>query len=129
MTRKILLLTGALVLMTLAYFIGQVVANFAAEKRESQLVAVSWGDGRYGPAFYGAYVFLVPANDGFSVQAKLKIGRGNSMYRECGELGRARTAEESVARWGNIEWKTDGLHIGRGSDEYFLPQKEVENHR
>jgi len=129
MTRKILLLAGALLLMALAYFVGQSVANSAAEKNKSRLVALSWGDGRYGPAFYGAYVFLVPTDDGFSVQAQLKIGRDNFMYRECGELGRVRTTEEAVARWGNIEWKTDGLHIGRGSDEYFLSQKEVENHR
>ncbi len=95
----------------------------------SKLVAVSWGDGKYGKAFYGAFVYLESADGGQSVKAQVQIGRGNPMYHECGELGRVATAEEAVAKWGRIEWLEDGLHIGTGTNAYFLPRAKLEAHR
>jgi hypothetical protein len=129
MTRKILVFGVLLVLVALTYAAGQLVATGAAARKEEQLLAVSWGDGRYGPAFYGAYVSAMPEDGGYSVKAHVKIGRGNSMIHDCGELGRVRTPEEASARWGKIEWREDGLHIGRDPDQYFLARKDVENHR
>lgn len=105
---------------------GYVVGHDRAEER---LVAVAWGDGRYGPAFYGAYVYLVPQGDGFSVRARVMLGRGNDHRHECGELGTARTAAEAVARWGKLDWRSDGLAIGEGESRFFLPRATFENHR
>jgi hypothetical protein len=122
-------MVAVLGLVALTYVVSQFIAADAAEKKEQQLVAVSWGDGRYGPAFYGAYVSAVPSDGGYSVRAHVKIGRGSWMIHDCGELGRVRTSEEAVARWGKVEWRDDGLHIGTGSDQYFLARKDLESHR
>ena len=129
MRRKILVAVGIIVAFGVTYFVGMFVNAEAAEKRRANLVAVAWGDGSVGPAFYGAYVELEPISSGYSVQAYIAIGRGNQFYRDCGEIGRVATAEEAVARWSKIEWREDGLHIGNGADQYFLPRKEVETHR
>ncbi len=95
----------------------------------SKLVAVSWGDGKYGKAFYGAFVYLEPREGGQSVKAQVQIGRGNPMFHECGELGHVATAEEAVAKWGKIDWQDDGLHIGTGTNAFFLPRAKLESHR
>lgn len=95
----------------------------------SKLLAVSWGDGKYGKAFYGAVVYLEPVAGGQAVKAQVQIGRGNPMFHECGEIGRAATAEEALAKWGKIEWKDSGLHIGSGAKAYFLPRSILESHR
>jgi hypothetical protein len=95
----------------------------------SRLLAVSWGDGKYGKAFYGAYVYLEPTTGGQAVKAQVQIGRGNPMFHDCGELGRVVTAEEAVAKWGKIDWQDDGLHIGTGTNAFFLPRAKLESHR
>jgi hypothetical protein len=95
----------------------------------SKLLAVSWGDGKYGKAFYGAFAYLKPVAGGQAVKAQVQIGRGNPMFHECGEIGRAATAEEALAKWGKIDWQDDGLHIGTGTNAYFLPRAKLESHR
>jgi hypothetical protein len=93
-------------------------------------VALSWGDGKYGPAFYGAWVYLEPDGGGFSVRGRVWIGPGNDYFHDCGELGRAATHEEAVRRWGTITWRPEGLSIGSGKpDDYFLPRAKLESHR
>lgn len=92
-------------------------------------MAVSWGDGKFGPAFYGAYVYLEPVATGYVVRARVAIGRGNGYFHDCGELGRTASEAEAVAQWGKIEWHEDGLHIGNGTNHYFLKRTELENHR
>ena len=94
-----------------------------------RVVAMSWGDGKYGAAFYGAQVYLEPQAIGYSVRAQVFLGRGNRCFHDCGELGSVATDAEAVARWGTIEWQAEGLQIGTGVDRYFLPRAQFENHR
>ena len=94
-----------------------------------RVVAMSWDDGKYGPAFYGAHVYLEPMASGRSVRARVFIGRGNDYFHDCGELGRVATDADAVARWGRIEWREDGLHIGTGTNHYFLARAQLESHR
>jgi hypothetical protein len=96
--------------------------------RIQNTIAINWGDGRYGPAFYGAHVYVEPVGDAYSVQARVLISRGN-YYHDMGELGRVVRLEEAVARWGRLEWTEDGLHVGSGADRVFLPRQQLENHR
>ena len=51
------------------------------------------------------------------------------MFHDCGELGRVKTAEEAVAKWGKIDWREDGLHIGTGTNAFFLTRAKLEAHR
>jgi hypothetical protein len=97
--------------------------------RINHIVAMSWGDGKYGPGFYGAHVYLEPAANGYSVCARVYIGRGNNYFHDCGELGKVQSDSEAVARWGNIRWHEDGLHIGSETNEYFLARAKLESHR
>lgn len=94
-----------------------------------QIVAVSWGDGKYGPAFYGAFVYLEPISGGVSVRGRVFIGRGNNYFHELGELGRAPSPGEAVATWGLIRWAPEGLYIGSGDRPFFFPRAKLESHR
>jgi len=99
-------------------------------ERVDRIIAMQWGDGRYGPAFYGAQVYLVPAGKGYDVEARVRIGRGNDSFHELGKIGHVPTAEEAVRRFGRIEWRPDGLHIGDGASfPVFLERARLESHR
>src|SRR5881397_3104249 len=63
--------------------------------RLNRVVAVSWGDATNAKAFYGAYVYLHPKDPGYSVRARVYLGRGNNnLFHYCGELGLVRTDAE-----------------------------------
>lgn len=97
---------------------------------KEEVIAFSWGDGKYGPDRYGAEVFTMPMGDSLSVHARIRLSPGNPMWHECGELGQTSTHQEAIRRWGKITWKKDGLHIGNGGPgDYFLPREVVETHR
>jgi hypothetical protein len=125
------LLRGAAIaaLLLSGFGLGLAYANRPDTVRVERAIALSWGDGKYGPAFYGAYVYLQPVDGGYSVRARVYIGRGNGYVYDCGELGRAQSEAEAVARWGKIDWREEGLRIGSGADQYFLPRADLENHR
>lgn len=86
---------------------------------------MSWGDGKYGKAFYGAQVYVEPVGSRFTVRAQVHIGHGNSLYKDCGVLGTEDSLSEAVQKWGKIDWQPDGLHVG----SYFLPRFQLETHR
>jgi hypothetical protein len=122
MLKRILL---AALLAAAAFSAGWMLASRAGERRLDRVVAMQWGPGKYGEAFYGAHVFLEPAAGGYSVRARVYIGRGNDYFHDCGELGRAASDLEAVRKWGRIEFRPDGVHIG----DYFLPRARLEAHR
>lgn len=97
-------------------------------------IAVSWGDGKYGKAFYGTYVFL-GNNVGGKVEVKARIYLGRRGYfswyaYELGVIGIANDDVEATKMWGNIKWVPEGVEIG-GSDgvKYFVKREYFENHR
>ena len=93
--------------------------------RVDDVIAMAWGDGVYGKAFYGAQVYVVPVGPRFTVRATIHIGHGNNLFKDCGVLGSENTFEDAVQKWGKIDWRPDGLHIG----SYFMPQGTIETHR
>lgn len=113
---------------TAGFCAGWIAANNRNETQLNRVVAMSWAGG-LEDAFYGAHVYLEPLAVGFSVRARVQIGRGNPMFHDCGELGKVETTSEAVARWGRIDWREDGLHIGRGTNHYFLSKGRLESHR
>ena len=90
-------------------------------------VTVSWGDGKYGPAFYGAWVHTEPSGRGFSVHLWVCIGPGNPMWYDVGELGWVPTHADAVRDWGKVTWREEGLYVGTG--DYFVPRTKIESHR
>ena len=119
----------AVVALLVGFIVGWIRASSVGATRLERVVAMSWGNGKYGPSFYGAHVYLEPASSGYSVRARVYIGRGNDYFHDCGELGTAQTDSEAVARWGTIDWREDGLHIGSGTNQYFLARAKIESHR
>lgn len=115
--------------LLIGFIVGWLRASSVSATRLERVVAMSWGDGKFGPAFYGAHVYLEPASSGYSVRARVYVGRGNDYFHDCGELGTVQTDAEAVARWGAIDWREDGLHIGRGTNHFCLPRAKMESHR
>jgi hypothetical protein len=129
MRRFIPLLVVAVAALLIGFVIGWIRAISVSAMRLDRVVAISWGDGKFGPSFYGAHVYLEPVNSGYSVRARVYIGRGNNYFHDCGELGTVQTDSEAVARWGALDWREDGLHIGGGTNAYFLARAKMESHR
>ncbi len=127
MKRLVPFLIVALFFLLVGFAIGWVQASSESATRLGRVVAMSWGDGKYGP--YGAHVYLEPIASGYSVQARVYIGRGTNYCHDCGELGTVKTDSEAVAKWGTIDWREDGLHIGKDANQYFLPRAKMESHR
>lgn len=129
MRRYILLFTILSVSLFVGYTAGWLQANGLSTTRLDRVVVMSWGDGKSVASFYGAHVYLELAKGGYSVRARVYIGRGYGYFQDCGELGTVQTADEAVARWGTINWQEDGLHIGNGTNQFFLAKTQLENHR
>jgi hypothetical protein len=140
MRRYILFFAFAAFALLVGFIVGWWQASNVSSTRLQQVVAMSWGNCRnetsfykqpvfFEPWFYGAHVYLEPMSSGYSVRARVYITRDCDYFHDCGELGVVRTPAEAVARWGAIDWREDGLHIGRGENQYFLPRAELEHHR
>ena len=123
--KRILTALLALLLMAAGFAAGWLISARRSETRLDRVVAFRWGDGKYGDAFYGAQVYLDPLPAGYSVRARVYIGRGNDYFEDLGEIGTAADDTEAVKKWGAIEFLPDGLHIG----VYFLPRERLEAHR
>jgi hypothetical protein len=123
----------ASIIFGVGLFAGVVVGWFLPRNTTEitqRVIAASWGDGKYGPSFYGAQVVLEPVNTGYSVKGRVWIGPGNPYLHDCGELGRVANYQEAVEKWSKITWKEEGLYIGTGGpDDYFLARKKMESHR
>jgi hypothetical protein len=121
--------TLAFFLFTAGILLGVLIGRLAP-RETTQTIAMRWGDGKYGSAFYGAEVYSVRVGSELSVRGRVWIGPGNAYFHDCGELGRVALHEDAVARWSTIRWQEDGLYIGTGSEnDYFLERKKIEAHR
>jgi hypothetical protein len=109
---------------------GFTVGYFSSPNESNSLLTVSWGDGKYGKAFYGAQVFAYPEAGKYRVEARVTIGQGNPYYHDIGVLGRVATWLEARDKYGTITWTPAGLNIGSSNRvEYYLPRAKLENHR
>ncbi len=134
MRRFLPLLLSVAIALVIGFVSGWAVANTSETAEIDRVVAMGWGDGKYGDAFYGALVYVEPQSSGYSVRAKVylgrdNIGRGTSYIHDCGQLGTASTHAEAVAQWGAIAWSEAGLRIGNSANNYFLARDQLENHR
>jgi hypothetical protein len=127
-----------LLLLSLAAFFGFVggwlTARIPSSGRIDRVVAMGWGDGSPGRPSYGAHVYLEPLDEGggYSVRARVYIGRGAAIvayFHDMGEIGKAVTDAEAVARWGTITWRADGVQLGTGPDAAFLAREQLERGR
>ncbi|MBD2108323.1 hypothetical protein [Nodosilinea sp. FACHB-13] len=134
MRRFLPLFFSIAVALMIGFVSGLAVAHSSETVEINRVVAMGWGDGKYGDAFYGALVYLEPQSSGYAVRAKVyigrdNIGRGTSYIHDCGQLGTVKTHAEAVAQWGAIAWSEAGLRIGTSANGYFLARNRLENHR
>ena len=116
--------------LLLGYAFGWVSTRNDGIDAVQRVVAMSWGDGKYGKAFYGAEVYLVPTADRYSVRGRVWIGRGGGYFHDLGELGTVTQSEDAVVKWGKIEWSDAGLTIGPGApNPVVIPRAKLESHR
>ena len=106
---------------------------YAGYSNTFNVIAVNWGDSKYGNAFYGAYLYGTPKKDHISVSLTIHIGRGTPFMNykyDLGEIGTAKNMVEAVKSWGTMTWSQKGLAIGsEQSTVYFLERSKIESHR
>ncbi|GAC1570780.1 MAG: hypothetical protein NVS3B3_24740 [Aquirhabdus sp.] len=98
----------------------------------SHLIAVSWGDSKYAPALYGAYVFTEPKNNARLVRATIYIDRPSfwiSEQHQTIDLGLAKDDAEAVARWSKINWSDEGVQFGHDQHTVLIKRTDLESHR
>lgn len=134
MRRFLPLFFSVAIALILGFVVGLATANTSETVEVNRVVAMGWGDGKYGDAFYGALVYLEPQGSDYSVRANVYIGRDNigrgiSYIHDCGQLSMVKTHAEAVEQWGAIAWSDAGLRIGSGANSYFLARDQLEKHR
>jgi len=97
-----------------------------SSKRAGRVVTVSWGDAQHAKAYYGAFVYLRQRAEGYAVRARVYLGRDGVAFHDCGELGVVATPAEAVDRWGNVDWRPDGVQIGSGTNRFFVSKAQLE---
>jgi hypothetical protein len=99
-------------------FIGYGAGLWQSYINRERTLAMAWGDGRAGKAYYGAKVMLKPDAQGYTVNVKVVMGPygldGDDFvrYHDFGTIGHVATTEEATQKYRTIVWKKDGLHIG-----------------
>lgn len=127
----VLLLSAGLVVGFIAGWAGHVLRHLGdANYRLSDLVAVSWGDGEYGQAFYAAVVFTSRRDDGkLDVFARVHVA-GENYFDDLGRVGVAANRAQALREWGVIRWSAGGVHFGAGAGRArFLEREKIEKHR
>ncbi len=111
-------------------FAGWQAVHCLIQTTRERVIAVGWGDPgiENGMLTYKTLVLVEPSREGFVVKARVEIG-GPNYWHECGELGRVASIAEAAKQWGQIQFLPDGLHIGTGTNAYFLPRAKLESHR
>ncbi len=125
-------------LLVFAFYAGRACESFGrsldhmadAEYVLEHIVAVSWGDGMYGPAFYGAVVSTSRRADGkLDVRARVHVN-GANYFDDVGKLGVVASRAEALKTWGIITWTPEGVYFGSNPDKRrFLSRKQIERHR
>jgi hypothetical protein len=127
--KKIILLL-LIVALSMGLFLGLPLYRLA--NQYTQLVAVSWGDSKYAPALYGAYVFIEPQQNNWTVKVTIYIDRPSlwqSQQLETIDLGKVKDQQEAVALWSKIDWSSEGVRFGSGDHSVLVPRAALESHR
>lgn len=80
-------------------------------------------------ALYQAVVSANPGDDGLVVSAIVCISTCDYL-QDLGDIGRADTMADAVARFGDLRWEPEELTIGgRDGVQFTLARSELEVHR
>jgi hypothetical protein len=97
----------------------------ANSQRIERAVAIRCDETQSNAAQGQAHVYLKPGGDTKEVEVKLAVYFGREWIYGPRTLGWVQTKEEAVARWGQIEWRVDGLYVGTGTNQFFHPRGQM----
>jgi len=116
---------GGLVLLGLV--IGWWLTSASHSRKSAEIVATQrtfFANSRY--TNFIASVVAEPRTNGYAVTVELERKESRGTGHRTFDLGHVASFEEATKKWGFIDWREDGLHVGRDSNEFFMPQKELE---
>ena len=105
----------SLVCLMIGYGTGTVLTERKKMVTLENSITLKWSDGIFDDPVLAAHVFLEPHMNGKSVRLRVYISRDRPQFYMPGQIGEidvVHTPEEAVQKWGNIEWREDGLHVG-----------------
>jgi hypothetical protein len=73
-----------------------------------------------------ASVVIERTTNGYSVEVSTEMKYPYGTGYRSHHVGDASSFEDGLAKWGFVEWREDGLFVGKGSNEFFVPKKELE---
>jgi hypothetical protein len=120
-------ITGALLI---SFAAGWFVAYRSSSHRQSRILVMSRSflnvSGYTNPAPALASVVVDAVDDRLRARVELEVTTDYGTGYTARELGGAVSITEAIQRWGLIEWREDGLHVGRGTNEFFMKKAELE---
>ncbi len=105
-------ITLTVALLWAGYSVGALAARKAADVEFGQLVVAAWSESRFRAGPYGAYVHFEPAGHYNKLVLNIYSHEKSLRLRYSWVMGSVLSHEQAVARFGTIEWREDGLHIG-----------------
>jgi hypothetical protein len=114
----------------ISFVAGLFVAYRSSSHRRSRVLAMSRSflnvSGYSNPAPAVASVALDAVDGRHRAQLELEVTTDYGTGYTQRQLGSAASIDEAIRRWGSIDWREDGLHVGRGTNEFFMKKAELE---
>ena len=110
--------------LAFGYAVGLYTAVVRDFRRIERLVALRSDYTQTNGPQAQAIVYLQPGSDDKEVMMTLYFGRDRRWQYGARTLDWVQTREEAVVKWGQIEWRADGLHVGSGTNQFFLARRE-----
>ena len=120
--------TTLLALLCLALVIGAFVGLLLSIFVGQRAIAIAYDDTVDRQGWAKAEVYMQRNSYGRAVWLKVDFERHGkpSVYGKR-TLGYAESQAEAINKWGRIDWRTDGLHIGSSSNSFILPRAELDH--
>jgi hypothetical protein len=117
-----------LALVGLALIVGPVLAVALWNLSGARPIAIACDDMPNRPGWAKAVVYLQNTGYGKAVWLKVLFERhGKEYIYGRRTLGYVQSQSEAVDKWGRIDWKSDGVHIGSGSNVFVVSRAELDH--
>src|SRR5262245_31667681 len=121
--RTLILVAGSAI--ALGFAAGLYTAVIGDSRRLERAVGLRWDDTQGNVARAQAHVYLEPKSREKEVMFAFYFARDRRWIYGPRTLGWAQTKEEAVAKWGQIEWRVEGLYVGAGTNRFFLSRDQL----
>ena len=122
-------LTAAVVGLT--FVAGWTLAGRASAERNSKVLVMQ--QRLINVPFYSnsvparASVILGPTSNGYAGTLEIQFKTEDGTGYKTEALGLAESYQDAVERWGFMDWREDGVHVGKGSNSVFMSKRDLES--